>query len=72
MSAEFDALIAQITANESAEDSAATLIAAIAAKLAANPTPAQVTALAAELKTHADALSAAVVANTLAAPPPAA
>jgi hypothetical protein len=67
MSAEFDSLTAQIADNESAEDSAATLIAAIAAKLAANPTPAQVSALAAELKTHADALAAAVVANTPAA-----
>ncbi len=70
MSAEFDALTAQVTANTTVEGSAATLIAAIAAQLAANPTPAQITALSAELKTSADALSAAVVANTPVAPAP--
>ena len=70
MSSEFDALTAQVAANTTVEGSAATLIAAIAAQLAAEPTPAQVSALAAQLKTSADALSAAVVANTPAAPAP--
>lgn len=68
MSAEFDALVAQVTANTTVEGSAATLIAAIAAQLAANPTPAQVSALASQLKTSGDALAAAVAANTPAAP----
>ena len=67
MSAEMDALAAQVTANTDAEASAVQLIQAIAAKLAANPTPAQVTALASQLKASADALGAAVVANTPAA-----
>jgi len=69
MSAEFDALVAQAKANEDAEDAAVTLIQSIAASLAANPTPAQVAQLAADLKTHADALGAAIVAGTPAAPP---
>ena len=70
MSSEFDALTAQVAANTTVEGSAATLIAAIAAQLAAEPTPAQVSALAAQLKTSADALSAAVAANTPVAPAP--
>lgn len=75
MSAEFDALVAQATANESAEDAAATLIGQIAqkvsdltAQLADSPTKQALTDLAAQLKTHADALGAAVAANTPAAP----
>lgn len=67
MSDEFDALVAQVSANKDAEASAVAVINAIAAKLAANPTPAQVTQLAADLKASADALGAAVVANTPAA-----
>jgi hypothetical protein len=67
MSAEFDALVAQVTANTDAEASAVQLIQAIAAQLAGNPTPAQVKDLAAQLKASADALGAAVVANTPAA-----
>lgn len=61
---EFDALIAQAKANQDAEDAAIQLILAIAAKLASQPTPAEVTQLAADLKLHADALGAAIVANT--------
>jgi len=67
MSVEFDALTAQVAANTSAEASAVILIEAIAKQLAGNPTPAQVSALSAQLKTSADALGAAVVANTPAA-----
>ena len=64
MSAEFDALVAQVTANTTVEGSAVVLINSIAAQLAANPTPAQVSALSAQLKTSADALAAAITANT--------
>ena len=67
MSQEFDNLVAQVTANTDAEASAIVLIQGIAAQLSGNPTPAQVSALAAQLKTSADALGAAVVANTPAA-----
>ncbi len=65
--AEFQALIDQVTANTTVEGSAATLIQAIAAQLAASPSPAQVSALASQLKTSGDALAAAVAANTPAA-----
>jgi hypothetical protein len=68
MSAEFDALTAQVAASTSVEASAVALIQGIAAQLAGNPTPAQVTALTAELQSSADALAAAVTANTPAAP----
>lgn len=64
MAQELDALIAQVTANTSAENSAITLIKDIAARLANNPTPAQIATLSAQLKSSADALGAAVVANT--------
>ena len=64
MSAEFDALAAQVKSNSDAEASAIAVINAIAAKLAASPTPAQVTQLAADLKASADSLGAAIVANT--------
>jgi hypothetical protein len=67
-SQEFTDLTTQITANESAEDSALLLINGFAARLAAAGTdPAKLTALRNDLKTHADALAAAVVANTPAA-----
>lgn len=58
-------LTAQVKANTDAEASAIVLIEGIAAALknAAND-PAAVAALAAQLKTSADALGAAVVANT--------
>jgi hypothetical protein len=64
MSAEFDALVAQVTANTDVEASAIVLIQAIAAQLAASPTAAQVSALSTQLKTSADSLAAAIVANT--------
>jgi hypothetical protein len=60
----------QVAANTSVEQSAITLIQNIAAMLAAAKTdPAAIQALADQLKNSADALSAAVVANTPAAPP---
>jgi hypothetical protein len=68
MSAEFDALTAQVAASTTVETSAVTLIQGIAARLVGNPSPAQVSALAASLKSSADALAAAVAANTDAAP----
>lgn len=67
MSAEFDALVAQVTANTDVEASAVALIQGIAAQLAASPTPAQVSALSSQLKTSADALAGAITANTPAA-----
>ena len=67
MSAEFDALVAQVTANTDVEASAVALIQGIAAQLANNPTPAQVAALSTQLKSSADALAAAITANTPAA-----
>lgn len=72
MSAEFDALVAQVTANTTVEASAVTLIEGLAAQLAAvasNPTPDQINALATQLKSSADSLAAAIAANTPAAPP---
>jgi hypothetical protein len=66
-SPEFDALATQARSNEDAEAAAATLLTALSAKLLANPTPAQVTALGTELKASADTLAAAIVANTPAA-----
>jgi hypothetical protein len=69
MAQEYDDLVAQITANESTEDSALILINGFAARLAAAGTdPVKLKALKDDLKTHADALAAAVVANTPAAP----
>lgn len=73
MSAEFDALTAQVAANETVETSAVALIDGIAQQLAAlalsNPTPASINALATSLKTSSDALSAAILANTPATAP---
>jgi hypothetical protein len=71
---ELTALAAQVTANDDTEDSATIVINGIAAKIAAavaaataaGATPAQlaqITALQASLKSHADPLAAAVVAN---------
>jgi hypothetical protein len=69
MSTQLDALTAQVTANESLENSAITLIQGIAAQLAAiKDDPAKIQALANSLKTSADSLSAAIIANTPAAP----
>ena len=67
MSAEFDALVQQVKDNTDVEASAVTLIQGIAAQLAGNPTPSQVSALATQLKSSADALAAAITANTAAA-----
>jgi hypothetical protein len=68
MSQEYDDLVAQITANDNAEDSALLLINGFAARLAAAGTdPVKLTALKNDLKSHADALAQAVVANTPAA-----
>lgn len=66
--ADFDALVAQAQTNESAEDSAVTLLNSLSAILLNNPSPAQIQQLGQDLKTHADALAAAIVANTPAAP----
>lgn len=78
MAQELDALIAQVAANTTVEQSAATLIrgfaakldAAIAAAVAAGATPAvltQLTALSTTLKTSDDDLAAAITENTPAA-----
>ena len=70
MAGELDALTAQVTANTDVENSALLLIQGIAQKLAdaiAAGNPAALTALQAQLKTSADALAAAVAANTPAA-----
>jgi hypothetical protein len=63
------ALTAQVKANTDVENSAVILIQGIAAQLASVAAdPAAVAALAAQLKTSADALAAAVAANTPVAP----
>ncbi len=65
-----DDLTTQVAANTTVEQSAVTLIQGIAAQLAASATDAtKVAALSAQLKASADSLSAAIVANTPAAPP---
>jgi hypothetical protein len=65
MSAELDALTAQVTANTDVENSAILLIQGIAAQLAAiKDDPAKIAALATSLKASADSLAAAVTANT--------
>ena len=71
MSAELDALTAQVKANSSLLDSATTLINGIAARItAAGTDPAALKALTDELKAKDDALAAAVTANTPAATTP--
>ncbi len=67
MSAEMDALAAAVKKTSDTEDSAILLIQGIAKQLAdaiANGNPAALKALSDELTTKADALAAAVVANT--------
>ncbi len=65
MSAELDALTAQVTRMTNVSASAVTLINGIAARIeAAKSNPVQVQALADELRTDADRLGAAVTANT--------
>lgn len=67
--AAIDDLTAQITANEDVEDSALALINGFAARLAAaGVDPVKLKQLQDDLKAHADALAAAVAANTPAAP----
>ncbi len=69
MSAELDALKAQVAANADAVNSAVTLINGIADRItAAGVDPAALAALTDELKASDKALSDAVVANTPAAP----
>lgn len=71
MSAEFDALVAQVTANEDVEKAAAALIQGLAAQIGANAEdPAKVVELTGRLKASADALAQAITANTPAAPAP--
>lgn len=68
MSAEFDALAAQAKSNEDAEASAVALLNSLSGLVAAAAgDKAASLQLAADLKTSADALGAAVVANTPAA-----
>lgn len=63
--AELDDLTVQVKKNEEVEAAAVVLIQGIAAKLeAAKSDPIKIQALSNELKTSADALAAAVVANT--------
>jgi hypothetical protein len=69
MDPKLQALADQVKANTDVEQSAVTLITGLAAQIAAAANdPAQVAALAASLKSSADALSAAIVANTPATP----
>jgi chromosome segregation ATPase len=67
MSAQLDVLTAQVAENTEVEESAIALIEGIAAKLAAaQDDPAAVAALVDQLNASADALAAAVAANTIA------
>ena len=69
MSAELDALTAQVAQNTSIEGSAVTLIQGLASQIAAvAEDPAQVKALTSQLATSATALAAAITANTPSAP----
>lgn len=71
MAGELDALTTQVTANTDAEASAIQLLNNLHALLvAAGTDPAKLAALATTLKTSQDALAAAIVANTPAAPAP--
>jgi hypothetical protein len=70
MSAEMDALAAAVTENTTLDDSIINLLNGIAAQLTATAgDKAQALALAAELNAKSAALSAAITANTPAAPP---
>lgn len=72
MSAELDALSAQVAANTTVELSAITLINGLVAQIAAAGTdPVALAKLTADLKASADALAADVAANTHTAPAPA-
>lgn len=71
MSAELDALTAQVASNTSLLQRAVTLINGIADRIAAaGLDPAKLTALTAELRSDDDGLAAAVAANMPVAPPP--
>lgn len=70
MAQELDDLTAEVAEVDSVEQSAITLINGLAAQLAAAGTdPVKLKALRDDLKTNADALAAAVAANTAPAPP---
>jgi len=70
MSTELDALVLQVQANTDLEASAVAAIQGIAAQLeAAKDDPAKIASLTSSLKASADALGAAITANTT--PPPA-
>jgi hypothetical protein len=76
MNAAFQALLDEITHTKTVEDSAkqfildqAAKIADLASQLTDSPTKDALEALAADMKTHSDAVTAAIVANTPAAPP---
>lgn len=78
MSAAFDALTAQVTQQETVEASMETLLAGLSAQVAgligpdgAPPTVAQINALAQKITTDTASMTAAVVANTPPATPPA-
>lgn len=72
MSKELDALTAQVAATTELEASAITMIQGLAGQIAASKDdPAKIQALADSLKSGADALAAALTANTPAASPPA-
>ena len=65
MSAQLDALQAQVEQNTNLEASAVTLIEGLAAQIAAAANdPVQIAALSAKLQTSATALAAAITANT--------
>ena len=67
MSAQLDALQAQVEQNTNLEASAVTLIEGLAAQIAAAANdPVQIAALSAKLQTSATALAAAITANTTA------
>lgn len=71
VNADFSALMDQAKKNEDAEDAAITLLASLAAKIEAGATdPVAMRQLATDLKTHGDALAAAIVVNTPADPGP--
>lgn len=67
---EIDTLTADVARNGDVEASAVTLLQGLAAQITANAgNPAKLAELAATLTTQSDALAAAVIANTPAAPP---
>lgn len=70
MSQELDALEAEVTRNTEVDQSAVTLLTGLAAQIESMKTdPVKLQGLADSLRSSSDALAAAVVANTPAAPP---